>query len=350
MRDTLEYILQAGTKAPSGDNCQPWRFKILDDLSVEIYNDTASDQSLYSYEQRPSLIAIGACIENMVIAASEKGLQASVQLFPGNFDGRKIAKINFANTDIPSDPLAEYITQRVTNRKPYKKTKLSDPEREAIFSVHADEGVIIGLIEDEKAISELGVVASINERVLFEDKDMHEFFFNHVTWTEEEDKTKSIGFYIKSLEIPAPIVPVVKLARKWSTIQKLNKIGLSKAIAFGNSKTYGSAGAIGVLTVSDTAPENFVTAGRVFQRLWLTVTQQGLSLQPLTGIVFLHEGIQHNFIKNLSPTHIRIVEEGYRKIVQAFKPKDKTIVLMFRIGHGQKPSARSSRLKPTILS
>jgi hypothetical protein len=73
--DVRNAIVEAGTLAPSGDNLQPWIVKWRQD-ALRVSVDPARDRSLYNYRRRASLIAVGAMVENMVIAAGEHGLAA----------------------------------------------------------------------------------------------------------------------------------------------------------------------------------------------------------------------------------------------------------------------------------
>lgn len=86
----LEAILEAGRWAPSGLNNQPWRFAVITDTDLKnrlstltkygsiirsapaviaVFMDTA-----VSYDRTKDLQAVGACIENMLLAVTDLGL------------------------------------------------------------------------------------------------------------------------------------------------------------------------------------------------------------------------------------------------------------------------------------
>ncbi|MGD8241945.1 MAG: ThiF family adenylyltransferase, partial [Desulfobacterales bacterium] len=75
-----DYILQAAIRAPSGDNCQPWRFRV-DQNRISLHLRPEVDRSLFNVDQYASLIACGAAVENMRLAASRYGFEARVNLF-----------------------------------------------------------------------------------------------------------------------------------------------------------------------------------------------------------------------------------------------------------------------------
>ncbi|MFA5361741.1 MAG: nitroreductase family protein [Candidatus Omnitrophota bacterium] len=86
----IEKILDAGRWAPSGLNNQPWKFKVIKDrkqkdklaeftkygdiivsapVVIAVLMDTAD-----SYNRDKDLMAIGACIQNMLLQASSVGV------------------------------------------------------------------------------------------------------------------------------------------------------------------------------------------------------------------------------------------------------------------------------------
>ncbi|MFC1514464.1 nitroreductase family protein, partial [Candidatus Omnitrophota bacterium] len=86
----IEAILEAGTWAPSGLNNQPWKFKVVEDkdrraglakytkygriikdapAAICVFLDNAA-----TYNREKDLMAAGACIQNMLLAAHEIGL------------------------------------------------------------------------------------------------------------------------------------------------------------------------------------------------------------------------------------------------------------------------------------
>ena len=91
LEEYIRLILEAGTKAPSGKNGQPWRFivihkdkELLKKLSaLTAYNSFVSQadclivvylDKTQSYDYIKDVQAIGACIENMLLQAAALGI------------------------------------------------------------------------------------------------------------------------------------------------------------------------------------------------------------------------------------------------------------------------------------
>lgn len=338
----LEHILEAGNSAPSGENCQPWRF-VVHSETIEVHLLPERDQSAYSWGQRASFLASGAAVENMVIAASMEGYCADVVYFPNRDDRWHVANICLEKDDgVKIDPLAVFITKRITNRKAYANDSLTSNERKAFLSaVHVDGDFF--LTEKRDDINRLGRVGSTNEEVMLTNQELHNFFFGHVNWTKEEDGKKKVGFYIKTLELSPPAEIMFKVFRHWPIMRILGAIGLNRIVAKQNGATNASAAAIGALMIADTEPLDFVKIGRTIERFWLTATSLGLSLQPLTGVLFFRLKIVAGEGEVFSLREQKLITDAYQEASQILKADGKHIAFMFRIGHGDEPSAQAVR-------
>ncbi len=334
----LKRILEAGNNAPSGENCQPWHF-IVRGNTVEVHLLPERDQSAYSWGKRASYLANGAAIENIVIAASVEGYRADVNYFPTGNDMLHIATISLMeDMAVHKDSLAAYTDVRISNRKSYKKQSLTDDERVALLAVDP-----VVLVESSKEIGILGRVGSTNEEVMLANRALHQFFFSHVSWTKEEDEKKKIGFFIKTLELPPPAEIMFKVFRNWSIMRILGAIGFNRIVARQNGATNASVAAIGGFMIPGIEPLDFVKIGRTIERFWLTATSLGLSLQPLTGVLFFKLKIAGGEEEVFSVREKGLIMNAYGRAAEIFKAGDRHIAFMFRIGRGDAPSARAVR-------
>lgn len=340
----LERILEAGNSAPSGENCQPWRF-VVHGTTVEVHLLPERDQSPYSWGQRASYLANGAVIENIVIAASAERYRAEVHYFPNPGDEWHVATIAlFKDSTVESDPLASFISKRISNRKSYKKDSLTGEERAALATAVAHGGYgTFALVETPEETGRLGRIGSTNEEVMLANRLLHKFFFSHVSWTKEEDDEKKVGFYIKTLELPPPAEKMFKLFSNWSVMRILARLGFNRLIAKQNAVTNASTSAIGALIIDRAEPLDFVKIGRAIERLWLTATSLGLSLQPLTGVLFLKLKLDGGEREGFSSHEQKLITDAYQDASRIFKADGKHIAFMFRVGRGDAPSAHAIR-------
>ncbi|MBI4094889.1 MAG: nitroreductase family protein [Candidatus Liptonbacteria bacterium] len=345
----IQKILEAGAQAPSGENCQPWKFRVRAH-TIYVFNIPGRDQSPYNFRQRGSYVAHGALLENISIAAAALGYPGHIEVFPDRNDADIVATVVFSESKPKDEPLYQYIIKRATNRKPYKKTPLAQEVCHALLHSAGDivggNVLLTGKREDIKVLS---LVGSMNERLALENKSIHDFLFSHINWTDEENQQKKLGFDIKTLELPPPARATFRLFRHWPILKVLNRVGASKAVWKQNGKVYDSSAAVGIVAVRGNKNSDFVTAGRIMERVWLTATKLGLSFQPMTGILFFMQRIFAGNFEPFTSRQVELIKESYEKVRQIFKLERETIPIMFRLGYADPPTAQSLKLPPEII-
>lgn len=341
--DAMREILMAGIQAPSGENAQPWRFKIEGEKAY-LFNRPEADRSLYNFLQHGSYVAHGALLENVRIAAASQGYETVVKLFPDKQAVDLVATIEFKKAAPKREPLYDAIPKRATNRKPYDGSPLSETEKRELLA-GTEFSVRLMLVEDREKIAALAKAASINETMLIRNKNVHDFFFSHVRWTPEENELQPNGFYIKTLELKPPQAAAFKLFRRWGAAKLAARLGMAGAIGGDNEKIYNTASAIIAVVAKGSAPEHLVRGGSALERAWLTATKLGLSVQPMAGALFLAEGATAGNRGSFSDEERADLEATRRTFYGTFgvDSAKEHIVLAFRVGRGGEPSARAAR-------
>jgi hypothetical protein len=343
MHPDITKILEAAILAPSGENSQPWKF-VVKGFLIQVFNLPERDTSLYNWEQRGSYIAIGAVIENINIAAKNFGYSTDIIIFPEASNLELVANVKLIFGSSGKDRLYPFIFERSTNRKSYESTLLTQQEENDLILCVENKNIKIRFIHDKNPKDILGKAGSANEVIMLSNKHLHNFFFNHINWTKEEDDEKKIGFFIQTLELPPPGKVIFKLLRHWPIAKIAHKIGIHKVVGKQNAKTNSSSAGFGTLIIKNKSPENFVFAGRAMQRIWLTATDLKLSMQPLTGVLFFMYQVLDGNVDKFTKMHVEIIKRAYADIKKIFCVSDEeTIAFMFRIGHGGEPTAKSSR-------
>ncbi len=337
-------IIDVARCAPSGDNCQPWRFGV-EEGHIRLYNLPEKDTSLFNYKQRASLVAHGALLENLLIAASTFGYRTKFSYFPDGANSNCVAIVELEVAPPTEEPLYPYITSRSTNRHPYRKQPLTAIESASLINAAKSIGAgNIFLGENEVKKTNLAEVVGINDQLVFENIHLHSFLFEHIRWTDEEAQLKKDGLDIKTLELSPIDACAFRLFKNYSLLSKLKRFGVTKIVANNAKKLSYSASAIGLITMPDRNPDNYLNAGRVLQRTWLEATRLGLSFQLMTGITFLMEQVHEGITENLSPDNLELINKAYSKIGSIYDINNETLAVMFRVGHSEPPSRRSLRL------
>jgi hypothetical protein len=346
----IKEILEDGVRAPSGENCQPWRF-VVSGEKVSLFNVPEADMSLYNVHQHGSYIAHGALLENVRLSAQKYGFSTQVYLFPSQADETHVADILFTKCSHDEDALYSAIATRCTNRKDFDGTLLTLEEKS--FLKNTAEGLAsygsFMIIDDMARMGALGQALAMHEKVLFENKSMHDFFYDHVLWNKQ-DEDKAGGFFIDTLEFLPHQLKAVKLLKHWSILKVMNTLfGVSRAISKDNGKKYAASGSFGVFSMRRNTKEDYVYFGMLLERVWLTATKHGIAVHPCNGTLYLMEYIKHTDGDNLSENQKVDIHEAYRTLTTIIKPtNDETISFIVRLGKAEKPTAVAKRLSPRI--
>ncbi|MDB5238466.1 MAG: hypothetical protein JWM46_736 [Candidatus Kaiserbacteria bacterium] len=344
-RAAIEKIVSRAVSAPSGDNSQPWEFSVSDDeLFIKALPEL--DHPILNVEGRGTYIAIGALIENVVVASGEEGLTASVDLFPTS---ETAARIRFSARAAEKSPLSDAIERRHTQRGPYA---LSVPE-DALNAIRdiKEPGVAIEIVTSREGISRIANAVSVMEEVALRTRKLHRLFFKSILWKRSDNDAGVPGLYIKTTELPPPVRAAFRVIKHWPVIRLLNKLGFARSAASANAAVYAQAGACAALLLTNTEPSDFIRAGRAMQRIWLTATASGLAAQPMAGLLYVAEYLSRSRDADFeSELHLR-VSDARNTIATEVRAESATIAMLLRVGVPIRPAtARTARKKPVIIS
>lgn len=350
MDKTVQKIIEAGIKAPSGDNCQPWRFE-TDGNRIDIFNLPDRDVSLYNYKQCASLTALGACIENMLIAAGKQGFKTELSYFPAPDNQQHVARLNLLGAEIQDDPLFAAISERGINRKLYRGGELSAGAVASICQAATGTripGCSLKLLQgnEKNTASE---IAALSDRLVFENPHLHGFLFKQIRWTAKEAERTRDGLDIRTLELAPPDRMLFPLLKYFGLVRFIRRFGATGMIAANARKLMRSSSVAGIITIADTRPENWLNAGRMLERVWLESTRQGLAFHLMTGITLMVQRVHAGAVEGLDSDNISLVKQA-DTLLKKLSGTESPVALLFRIGNAEAPSARSLRLTPDELT
>jgi hypothetical protein len=340
-RATIQKVVAKAFSAPSGDNLQPWLVDWHDGvLSVAI--DRNRDRSLYNFRYRASLIALGAMLENLTIAARHFGFDAVASL---GTDGDDLlnARVVFKPTAPADDSLYAAIDARCTNRQAFRRVPLRPGVLEALaLAVPSDGASELTFINDTPRKRALARAASLNDGLLLEWKRLHDGLYETVRWTAEEAERTRDGLFIKTLEL-GPTEIGFRMMRSWRAATILCRLGAKAFAPLHSYATFMKSAVFGFLQMTTATREAFVEGGRWLERLWLTATSLGVSLQPMAGTMCLLPYLEHH-PGQLSASQRATLTEARRIYNDLLHLRsDRAPILLFRLGYGKAPSARSLR-------
>lgn len=341
-------ILEFAVNAPSGSNSQPWRFEVRgSELTVIALPE--KDHPVLNYHNRGTWIAHGALIENIKIAAAALGYGTNIRIFPDTRNPNITAYITFVESVPAEEGLFQAIPKRVTNRRPFDPYPLTEEQKKYLLASvrEVGEGSEVRFVEEKEKIQRLAIAVAANEIVTLENEKLHKLFFGEIVWNKKEEAKRKMGLYLKTMELKPPQEVALKLFRHWPVMRVLNKLGVARGIAKGNAKIYAKTAAIGAVTVQD-SDRDFLTAGRIIERIWLKALKMEFGFHLITGTMFFWQRIALGKSKEFSSEHETLIKSEYDAIESIVGAQGKIVVALFRIGRGGEPTARSTKAPPEI--
>ncbi len=346
----IERIASAATRAPSGDNSQPWRFIFRAPNTLEIKALPEKDNALFNIDDSGTLIAFGAAIQNAELEAKMSGFTPEIHY--GGEDMLTAALVLQKGGELSGieRSLQKAIPLRHSNRKAYKKVPITTDDRQALLDAAGKaEGIFLIFIEAVESMARISRALTTMEEIALKNKPLHKLFFESILWSRERNNEGEPGLYIKTLELPPPPQLLFKALRHWPVANFLAQIGFPRMIAEMNAKQNASASAFGVITIDQFDRAKYIEAGRLLERVWLAAAARGMSFQIVTGILFLARTLEHDSSVPFSIVERASVREAYSQIHENLKGSGEPL-LIFRVGYGATPSAVSFRRVPIIVN
>lgn len=156
----LRFLVEQAVLAPSGGNCQPWRFCAKDENVLHVVHDRSRSENLLDRTCQASRLALSAAIENIVIAAAYRGWKTVVEQSPTRDEPNWVAALRVEASDDPSlQTEANYfpqIARRVTNRRKAEPTPLERSSVFALMASAAKRGCSLQMLTDRDTLAEIG--------------------------------------------------------------------------------------------------------------------------------------------------------------------------------------------------
>ena len=323
-------LVLAGTLAANSHNTQPWRFRVSDD-SIELIGDTKRTMGKADPRLRELHLSLGCALENVSIAAAEAGTPVSIEQVPGA-PSEHFARLRFGG-DVTGEHarLAAAIPRRRTNRAPYDIERPVSSDALAELAALADNKVRVVWLtarNDRAALTDLTVKATAEH---LDDAAMQRDSQRWYRMRRSDAEEQRDGITVASANLPG--VATLMLGVFPPTPKSFDE-GWVKA----TRETHcGTAPAFGLIVVEHASDRGaWVHAGRVYQRMQLAATLEGIAMHPISQALALRDrevagGAPGRFSAGLET----LAGPG-------------EVVLAFRIGYPLRPQQPSLRRAPAV--
>ena len=345
-RRIIEQILDLARWAPSGDNSQPWRFEIADDSNLIVHGFDTRGHCVYDLDGHPSQISIGALLETIAVAATVHRLRTDVVRRVDTAETRPTFDLRFAaDAAVQPDPLAAQIQVRSVQRRPMRLRRLTPAEKQALEAAVAPAHRVIWL-EGTATKLQTARLMFANAKLRLTMPEAYEVHREIIHWgarfSEERVPDQALGVDPITARLMRWIMA------DWQRVAFFNRYlagTLAPRIQMDFLPSVLCAGHF-VITGKQPAQsiDDYLAAGQVVQRFWLTLTGLGLVMQPeMTPLIFgryVREGRVFSKTAGMQEQALGLL----RKLDSLIGARDSVLaVFMGRIGAGPAAASRSTR-------
>ena len=268
----VAFLIEAAGSAPSADNSQPWCFEWNEhNLTARVHRRGGFPEDYHA-----TTLALGAATENLSAALQSLSLDRSSWFFgaPGA-DGVFARGPVMGDSEFPALEGVPLWKQRHTNRLPYRPAIAPDAADKLETCRIGKVGVRVIAGDGIRQVANWVKQAS---EVRFQTREVNEWFAASLRYgASPEDRTN--GLHVDTLALPPGGVGLLKLMSDWNRLQWLNRLRAYKLFAAIEAANFQKAPLV-VAIVGASGRAAAFDAGRCLQRVWLKVTELGLSAHP----------------------------------------------------------------------
>jgi hypothetical protein len=318
-------LVAAAVLAANAHDSQPWLFGVSD-AALEVHADRERNLGAVDPLLRELYVSLGCAVENAALAA---GYEAKVTLMPERGNETLAARLELTSQQASSPgPLYSAIPDRHTDRGKYESRDVPSDlldRGSALNDVSEIDVVWLSTEPAKKAFGDLTIHATkafIADPAQAED----DYRWFRRSWSEIQDKKDGIT------TDAAGLPPLMRALAKIAPAQSRSKTDDAWLNATEDTQV-ATAAAYGVIVARDREDRvQQLETGRLYQRLHLWATTQGLGMQPLCQTV---ERIDREQAAGQSPE----ITDGMAKLI----PAGRGAVMPFRIGYSDNDTLESPR-------
>jgi nitroreductase len=323
--ETARALIGAAILAPSDWNTQPWSFEV-DGTSIRLVADAGRALPATDPERRGMMLALGAALENLLVAARAYGLRPAVTYFPHAGANRVVADVSWSDGEAQRDlGLSAAIPERRTNRREFDGRAIL-PQARAQLTAQVPEGLFLHWVDERDPMREVADLAfeATRQQVLNPIAQREQF-----AWMRFEDQAKKRhdGVPVDALELGGPTAWFA--GRTFNPKSRFLRFGAG-AVAKQARSQVRSAGALALLCAPRHEEAQWLMGGQAFERFALKATQLGLAHQPLSAPI---ESESHR-----------------RELLRLFNARGEDPLVLLRLGRAKHPKPTPRRTVAEVAS
>jgi len=279
--DPLREALEAGRRAPSPHNTQPWRFTATGPHEVQLDWERSRMLTAADADGHGVPYALGCAVEAAAAVAdvafepAQDGDPRDPTWYAGTLHVGALRE-RFAE----ADALVRY---RGTTRTPYPDDRVDTATLRRLEREAACHGAAVAVLESRRAIARLAQLTGEAATEQFGDDAILSELLRWIRLRPEEEEASPDGFTPETLALDPVSVRLMRLLRSKPLLRAgALRLGLAGTMAQQASATVERTGALLLLTRPAEGAQDRLAAGRAMMAVWLAATEAGLAVQPVS--------------------------------------------------------------------
>jgi nitroreductase len=276
---TAHRIIELACRAPSVHNTQPWRWRIRDRETLELYADRGRQLLVSDPTGRNLALSCGAAVDHATVGARALGLTPTVELEPTSADGDFLARITLTpgvRTAESAESLRS-LGERRTDRRRFTSWPVPDSRLLHLTKATAGSGAHAFPITSVTArfcTEELLTVAMAAQA------------------SDPRHVAEQAEWIARGAVDGMPMAVAAPLAHGRPATHPNRFASAAQAAAIETADharvIESSDGLMAVCTARDDQ-RSWLSAGRALSAMWLRATHEGLSIVPLSQVIEVEE-------------------------------------------------------------
>lgn len=335
---SMRELVRAAIAAPSADNCQPWRFHLT---GAKLSVHAPAKTHFFGPADHATLLSVGAVAENLALsaAASASGGRLEVgDLSRGDpyFDFELAQPDDDAQVVIPKQVL-----DRHTNRHPFTAKPLPATLAAQIESMAEGSATAQVLVAPDK-LGAFTRISTICSRCRFKNPDLHRWLMDSLRHTPEEVATGD-GLDISTLHLPPGGGAFMRFIKDWRRMEVLNRLGAYRLMAQAEADVLKKSAAL-ILIVGAEGLRQAFDAGRLMERVWITLNASGWGVQPAYVVPDQANRLRAGSLPEECRTEVAGALEALQGLLG--RPAGERLHMVLRAGWPTREPVRSGRRAP----
>lgn len=296
-------IIKYATKAPSGHNTQPWKFKYRNG-AISVLPDFSKSLPVVDNDNHALFISLGCALENLIIAANHFNLESTINI--NCTEKGNCIKVDLSKAyETEKSGLFDYITKRQVTRSKYSSVKIPGNILNNLFDDNFKEGVQIRLFLSEPEMNSLIPYIIEGNNLQFKNKAFVNELVSWIRFSEKEAMLKGDGIWAASMGLP-------NMGRFIGNFVMKNFVSAGTEAKRLERLISASAG-FALFMVERNDPAHWIRLGQAFQRFGLKATKYHISHShlnmPCEEPKVREKMIRDFQLKNLTP--LLLIRFGY---------------------------------------